>query len=81
MRADRGPPALLLSGRNFVDSSISGGAPGSTSGVQVWRSGLAVANCFPNGKECLTENIFSSPRLWIVNAGVVHPETYTPHCV
>ena len=45
----------------------------------MWRSGLAVANCFANGRECLTEQIVSSPLVWILGAGVVRPETNTPH--
>ena len=80
--ADRGPQARLLSGRNFVDSSIPGGPAESTrGGLGVWRSVLAVANCFANGRECLTEQVFSSPLVWILGVGVVRPETYTPHCV
>ena len=47
----------------------------------MWRSGLAVANCFANGRECLTEQIFSSPFVWILGAGVIRPETNNPHWV
>ena len=79
--ADRGPQTRLLSGPIFVDSSISGGAAESTRGDRVWRSGLAVANCFADGRACLTERVLSSPLVWILVAGVVRPETYTPHCV
>ena len=53
--ADRGPQARLLSGRDFVDSSIPDGAAELTRGGRVWRSGLAVAKCIANGRECLTK--------------------------
>ena len=43
------------------------------------RSGLAVASCFVNGRECLTEQDVSSLLVWILGAGVVRLETYTPH--
>ena len=69
--AERGPQAQLLNGRNFVDVSISGEAAESTRGGREWRSGLAVANCFANGRECLTKKLFPSPLVWVFRAGVV----------
>ena len=47
----------------------------------MWRPGLAVANCFANGRKCLTEQVFPSPLVWVIDSGVVHPETNTPHWV
>ena len=45
------------------------------------RSGLAVANCFADGRECLTEQMFSSSLVWVFGAGVIRPETNTQHLV
>ena len=45
----------------------------------MWRSGLAVANCFANGRECLTEQMFTSPLVWVLGAEAVRSETNTSH--
>ena len=47
----------------------------------MWRFGLAVVNCFANSIKCLTEQLFSSPFVWVLGSGVVCPETSTLHWV
>ena len=34
-----------------------------------------------NGRKCLTEQTFSSPLVWVIGSGIIHPETNTPHWV
>ena len=43
--------------------------------------GVTFANCFANGRNCLTEQNFPSPRAWVVGSGIIRPETNAPHWV
>ena len=45
------------------------------------QPGLTVANCFANGRKCLTEQIVPSPLAWVVASGITRPETNAPHWV
>ena len=45
------------------------------------RPGLTFANCFANGRNFLTEQIFPSPLAWVVGPGIIRPDTNAPHWV
>ena len=47
----------------------------------MWRPGLPVPNCFVNRRNCLTEQCFPSPPVWVLGSGVVRSEINTPHWV
>ena len=42
---------------------------------------LTIANCFGNGKTCLTEQMFSSPLAWVVDPEIIRPRSRAPHWV
>ena len=45
------------------------------------RPGLTFANCFANGRKCLTEQFLPSPLARVVGPGIIRPETNAPHWV
>ena len=45
------------------------------------RPGLTVANCFVDGRKCLTEHLFYSPLSWVVDPGIILPEHNAPQWV
>ena len=45
------------------------------------QPGLTVANCFANGRKCLTDQIFPSPLAWVVGSEIICPETNAPYWV
>ena len=43
------------------------------------RPGFTFANCFSNGRKCLTEQFFPSPLPWFISPGIIRLETNAPH--
>ena len=45
------------------------------------QPGFTFANCFVNGRKCLTEQFFPAPLTWVVGSGIILPGTNAPHWI